>query len=483
MARPAPLWFALCLGAVACVTPGSGTPDSGASGGAGQGGSGTGTAGTAGGAGTPGRGGANAAGRGGGGGSGAAGTGGAGVAGTTGAGGASAGAAGGTTGAAGGATGAAGAGAAITIPGMGACTAPRGARLADADAGYAKWKTEILTSNGAKGFLRTRRPNSSGAEVNSTVSEGIAYGMLLSVYAGDRETFDALWRYSQEWLDANGLMHWYINAAGTQVLGMGAASDSDEDIAFALIMADERWGSSGGLNYLELAKKQIGLIWQFEIDHSRNDVLKPGDQFNDGTVINISYFAPAYYRAFGRVTGKTAEWDRVVRSSYDALEKSLSAQNGNASNGLVPAWSTPAGMPMAPPGTSHPTHHQLDSCRTPFRIAQDYCWNAEPRALAYLQKINGFNTGVGAATMVDGYNLDGTPRPEFVTTGGPRAASFVGGAGVGAMATGAAHATLRDDAYTGVATLMQTAGSLYYQYSWTALSLQMMTGVLRPTLR
>ena len=125
-----------------------------------------------------------------------------------------------------------------------------------------------------------------------------------------------------------------------------------------------------------------------------------------------------------------------------------------------------------------PTHHQLDSCRTPFRVALDYCWNAEPRALAYLQKINGFYAGIGAAAMVDGYDLNGTPHPEFVTTGGPRAASFVGPAGVGAMATGATHATLRDHAYASVATLMQLAGSTYYQTSWTALTLQMMTGLM-----
>ena len=123
-----------------------------------------------------------------------------------------------------------------------------------------------------------RRPNSSGAEVNSTVSEGIAYGMLLSVYADDQPTFDKLWQYSQKWLDGNGLMNWYINAAGTQALGTGAASDADEDMAYALIAADARWGGKGSLttNYIDLAKTLIGKIWQYEVDHTRSDVLKPG---------------------------------------------------------------------------------------------------------------------------------------------------------------------------------------------------------------
>lgn len=377
--------------------------------------------------------------------------------------------------------GAGGAGAPVAIPGTGHCMAPAGATLADAQAAYDKWKSDLVIDSGAGGFKRVRRPNTSGAEVNSTVSEGIGYGMLLAVYANDQTLFDQLWKYEQLWLDGNGLMNWYINAAGTQALGTGAASDGDEDMAFALVMADARWGGKGTLGsaYIDVAKKQIDLIWQHEVDHKRNDVLTPGDQFADGSVINISYFAPAYYRVFGKVTGNQSDWMRVVDSTYAAISKTLSTTNGNATNGLVPAWSTPDGVPMAPSGTSDPTWHQLDSCRTPFRIGQDYCWFAEPRALDYLQKISSFYAGVTVAAMVDGYDLNGTPHPQFVTTGGPRAASFVGGAGVGAMATGSTYARLRDDAYASVATLMQLAGSTYYQESWTALSLQMMTGLLR----
>jgi len=450
-----------------------------AAGAAGTGGSGPGggTSGMQGAAGASGSGG-NATGSGGATGGAAAGTGGAGAAGTSGAAGR-----GGATAGAGGTGGSTGGAPAVVIPGVGNCVAPTGANPADAAAAYAKWKTDILTSDGAGGFLRTRRPNSSGAEVNSTVSEGIAYGMLLSVYAQDPDAqpnFDKLWQYSQKWLDGNGLMNWYINAAGTQVLGTGAASDADEDMAYALIAADARWGGRGSLttNYIDLAKTLIGKIWQYEVDHTRADVLKPGDMGFDGSVINISYFAPAYYRAFGKVTGQTANWNNAAKTSYDVIERTLTMQNGNLNNGLVPAWSTPAGMPMAPPGTGMPIHHQLDSCRTPFRIAVDYCWNMEPRALTYLQKITGFYANIGAANLVDGYDLNGNPHAQFVTAGGPRAASFNGPAGAGAMATGATYATLRNEAYAGVATLMQLAGSTYYQESWTGLSLQFMTGLV-----
>lgn len=375
----------------------------------------------------------------------------------------------------GGATGAAGNGGAPgggVLKGAGACKMPSAARFADAQTRYQNWKTDLLTADGAGGFLRVRRPNS-GTQVNSSNSEGIAYGLEIAVYMDDQPTFDKLWQYEQLHRGKNGLMDWEIDPNGG-VLSTGAASDGDEDMAFALVMADKKWGGKGSLpdTYSNYAKTQIDLIWQYEVDHQLADVLMPGDQFGGGQVINISYFAPAYYRIFGQVSGKTAEWNRAVETSYDVLEATLNQANKNASNGLVPAWSTPSGTPMAPAGSSHPTHHQLDSCRTPFRIAQDYCWFGEPRALAYLEKISAFYAGVGASEIVEGYNLDGTIFPGASL----HLAAFVGGAGVGAMAT-PEHAKLRDDAYVALAGWQSLlGGSLYYNESWSMLSLLMMSG-------
>jgi hypothetical protein len=42
-------------------------------------------------------------------------------------------------------------------------------------------------------------------------------------------------------------------------------------------MADRQWGGSGsvGTPYLDLAKAQIDRIWQWEVDHTRGDLLLP----------------------------------------------------------------------------------------------------------------------------------------------------------------------------------------------------------------
>ena len=210
---------------------------------------------------------------------------------------------------------------AVVIPGAGNCTPPAGANPADAQAAYAKFKADLVIADGAGGYLRVRRPNSASAVVNSTVSEGIAYGMLLSVYANDQPTFDKFWQYSQAHLDGNGLMNWYIGPSG-ETLGTGAAPTPTRTWPTPSIVADARWGGRGSLttNYIDLAKAQIDKIWRFEVTRSTG-ALKPGDTGFDGAVINISYFAPAYYRAFGKVTGKTADWNRVAATSYDIIER------------------------------------------------------------------------------------------------------------------------------------------------------------------
>ncbi len=322
-----------------------------------------------------------------------------------------------------------------------------------------------------------KKPDS-GSVIGSTVSEGIGYGMILAVYLDDQPLFDGLWQYEQSHLDGNGLMHWEIGP-DNQVTsgGSGAATDGDEDMAWALVMADRQWGGKGTLDdtYLNHAKKLIELILKHEVDVKRDYLLKPGDQWGDVDVTNPSYFAPAYFRVFGQVTGKVDEWNRVIDGNYDILERSLNAASGNESNGLVPAWCNSAGVPVEAYGGA-PKHFQNDSTRTPFRIGQDYCYFGEPRAKAYLDKITSFYDGVGVSKIVDGYALDGTPKPERPGDG-KQAASFVGPAGVAAMSD-ADHQAFLDEAYAAVATLGLTNGTIYYQKSWTALSLLMMTGNL-----
>jgi hypothetical protein len=196
--------------------------------------------------------------------------------------------------------------------------------------------------------------------------------------------------------------------------------------------------------------------------------------------VNISYFAPAYYRVFAKldhVDAGSAGWDAVIKTVYDTIDNALDpTRNGdqkNQSNGLVPAWCDSSGPPngACPTGA---TNYQYDSCRTPFRIGLDACWFGSAAARSYLAKVSGFFNGVGASKIVDGYGLDGTPQPTFAVDGG-QSAAFVGPAGVGAMSV-PAYQSFVDQTYAAVATRKLLVGGTYYNESWTVLSLLMMTG-------
>jgi len=90
---------------------------------------------------------------------------------------------------------------------------------------YKDWRTHYVTADGAGGALRVKRDLASSYD---TVSEGIAYGMLLAVYFDDKDTFDGLYRYSQMHLASaiddteiytieTGLMHWKVKADNTDI--------------------------------------------------------------------------------------------------------------------------------------------------------------------------------------------------------------------------------------------------------------------------
>jgi endo-1,4-beta-D-glucanase Y len=355
------------------------------------------------------------------------------------------------------------------------CSYPKTYMNADVRAAFEWWKAEIVTSEGAGGHLRVKRlPSDKGLDMGSTVSEGIGYGMLIAVFMNDQTLFDELWKYEQMWLSEHGLMDWYISADGSQRLGKGAASDADEDMAYALVMADRQWGGGGSLgdSYLNIAKNQIQKMWESEIADGK--LLKPGDSWflpDPWSLVNVSYFAPSYYRVFAAVSGNNG-WNDVVSTSYDTLMASLNDQNKNTQNGLVPAWSTSKGAPTDKAFDGAPTNYQYDSCRTPFRIGIDYCLNGEQRAKDYVGKTSQFFSNIGVSGIVDGYALDGSPQ---AANSGGQSAAFIGPAAVGAMSE-PGFTSLLDDGYTAVATRSLLVGGEYYDGSWTVLSLLMMTG-------
>jgi endo-1,4-beta-D-glucanase Y len=259
-------------------------------------------------------------------------------------------------------------------------------------------------------------------DTNVTISEGMGYGMLLTAYLGEKETFDGLLEFykTKKTDKALNLMAWRVTR--DSIIDPGSATDGDLDVAFALIVAHYQWGE----DYLKEAKDIISILKEhYFVNCNGVYTMKPGGHWGGCDLTNISYYSPAYFRIFAQETGE-AFWDTVADDAYTIL------YNGADDNtGLVPDWQSYDGVPG---GTSDSDwkwrdYYRYDACRVPWRIALDYLWSGDKDARNFCIKVSNFADSIGPADIVDGYLLDGTPHPEAQWNNSP----FVGSFAVGGM--------------------------------------------------
>ncbi len=258
---------------------------------------------------------------------------------------------------------------------------------------------------------------------SETRVEAIGFGMLLSAYAEDKDTFDGLLNFykAKKSATANNMMAWLVTCDGVE--DPGSATDGDIDVAFSLIVASQHWGDS----YLNEAKEIIeilssSVLTTCTVDGQTVNVLYPGYSINPWggcEMTDIQYYTPAFFRVFADVSGDVI-WDELADDSYIILNASA-----HPDTGLVPDWQTADGDP-GPGGRAG--HFGYDACRVPWRMALDYLWNGNSEAKAWCTKVASWANGVGPTNLVDGYELDG----EAIGTNGLNSA-FLGGFSVSAM--------------------------------------------------
>jgi len=262
---------------------------------------------------------------------------------------------------------------------------------------------------------------------NITTSEGQSYTMLRAVIMDDRATFDGAYKWTRENLKRkeDNLYSWLFGKRAdgsygvlTDRGGYNSASDADSDIALALIFAHNRWGDD---RYLIDAKALLKDIWDKEVVVIKgtpylaaNNVEKTNSQ---KVVINPSYLAPYAYRIFAEVDPLHG-WMKLVDSSYKILEESSAAKlDKSTSAGLPPDWvviDKKTGELSAPSVGNLTTNFSFDALRAPWRVALDYEWNKEPRALAYLKKLSFLSdTWRKEGKISASYSHDGTVVSEI----------------------------------------------------------------------
>lgn len=265
-----------------------------------------------------------------------------------------------------------------------------------AQSAYSSWKSTYVQSAGIG--LRVVRPDNS----NDTVSEGIGYGMLLSYFAGDQTTFDGLWNYGKNYLDSKGLMNWQINSSGS-VIGQGSATDADEDMAYALLRAESKWP---GHNYGQSAKNLINAMMTTEV--VSGNYMNPGDNWGSTPIMNPSYLAPAYYRAFASFTGNS-KWNDIANANL-SWEQGIS----DSATGLVPDWLNADHSQPSISWDTYPNGFYYDAVRAPIRLLMDFKWNGSSQAQSILSKESSFISGIGINNLKSGYSLSGSPLTSYL---------------------------------------------------------------------
>lgn len=266
---------------------------------------------------------------------------------------------------------------------------------------YLEWKARFFKSCD-DGTVYVLKNDYTGSE--QVASEGIAYGMLLAVGIGDRETFDGLWQYYREHRNGNGLMNWLYAPCGGQEGGNGA-SDADLDAAMALVLADGRWGGLA-----EDARTLVAAIGTHETQICGNGeiVLKPGDAWGgcDGTV-NPSYFSPAYYRRFALLQTDRAEfWNQFTTDTYEML-----AGMQDQAGGLLPDWGFGDGRAEG----GDRGQYGYEAVRAPWRIALDLAWSGSNEPRAFLQRMSEtVDARGGIAAMADQESFEDKRNSAFL---------------------------------------------------------------------
>lgn len=250
------------------------------------------------------------------------------------------------------------------------------------------------------------------------VSEGMGYGLLMAVQNEDKATFDQLLSFILHagFLDGNGLLNWKYDNTG--VVGTGSATDADQDIAYALLLAGQKWGSS----YLTQAKQMISAILKNDVDTSNPEAprLKPGDSWGPGGInyFNPSYVAPIEWAAFAKADPEHAAiWNALIATSLASL-----FEKADPKTGLVGNWPIDA-----PPGYSNPNTYGYDACRVPMRLARYYQYLDDIvdrteeqqnqmdgiRAILNKQCAAFYQNQISGGGLYSGYNLDGTPSVNY----------------------------------------------------------------------
>ncbi|MDD3435807.1 MAG: glycosyl hydrolase family 8 [Candidatus Gastranaerophilales bacterium] len=266
--------------------------------------------------------------------------------------------------------------------------------------GYEYYKKNFISSQG-----RVMDPERG----NLTTSEGQSYILQRAVAVNDPKTFDFAYKWTKKNLQRRDkLFSWLWDKDKTgkyRVLDKNSASDADVNIAFALILAYERWKDK---KYLKEALPIVRSIWRYETRRiGKYRVLMPGaiQARVEKIEINPSYFHPYAFKFFKNYD-KFHDWNKLVDSSYYYINASCA----KTKTGLSPNWFL-IEKNLIVLENSERSDFSYDAIRVFKKAYWDYIRTGDKRALPVLAKSKFFIKQWKQSKMLyTNYKADGTLR-------------------------------------------------------------------------
>ncbi len=259
-------------------------------------------------------------------------------------------------------------------------------------------------------------------------TEGMSYGMIISVELNHRKEFDALWNWAMTYMyigdpkaPSYDYFAWSCKTSGTHN-SEGAAPDGESYFAMALLFAANRWpGGDGIYDYHAEAERLLTAMVH------REAITAPGkygphgvgpEMHQDPPMIlfvpeimlhpftDPSYHLPGFYELWAR-WGPAEDrdfWERAAEAS-----RAFFPRAANADTGLSPDYANFDGTPVISRFLQS-NKFGYDAWRVESNWSVDWSWwRKAPAEQTLSDRIQRFFTSQGIDSYGSVYTLDGKP--------------------------------------------------------------------------
>lgn len=270
---------------------------------------------------------------------------------------------------------------------------------------------------------------------NDVRTEGLSYGMIISVELDRKAEFDALWNWSKTYLyhadpahPSFGFFSWQARTNG-QVMSQFVAPDGESYYVMALYFAANRWGNGRGIyDYKSEADRLLtdmrhraqitGPVTGTWRGTNRTTQVTAGPLFHPGHKMIVfspsserpqftdpSYHLPAYYELWAR-WGPPADrefWLEAAQVSRDYFQRVADPKTG-----LTPDYANFDGTFVTNGWNAAAKNFRYDAFRTAGNWSVDWSWwGRDPRERELSDRLQAFFEAQGMDAYGCQFTLDG----------------------------------------------------------------------------